>query len=79
MPLILKLVRLALDLSLRDILTRSSECPRVDEPPPESSLSVAGQPGAIYSAGALQLDTKIAVWSENHPHNLAPSMGKKEE
>ncbi|KAF5950580.1 hypothetical protein HYC85_012573 [Camellia sinensis] len=30
--------------------------PRVDEPPPESSLSVAGQPGAIYSAGALQLE-----------------------
>ena len=53
--------------------------PLGDEPPPGSSLSVAGQPGAIYSAGALQLVTKRAVWSENHPHNLAPSVGKKEE
>ncbi|KAF5955239.1 hypothetical protein HYC85_008095 [Camellia sinensis] len=38
-----------------------------------------GQPGAIYSAGALQLVTKRAVWSENHSHNLAPSVRKKEE
>ena len=51
----------------------------MDEPPPETLLSVAGQTGAIYSAGALQLDTKIAVWSDFHPHNLAPSVGKKEE
>ncbi|KAF5951707.1 hypothetical protein HYC85_009651 [Camellia sinensis] len=35
--------------------------------------------GAIYSASALQLVTKRAVWSENYPHNLAPSVGKKEE
>ncbi|KAF5941199.1 hypothetical protein HYC85_022366 [Camellia sinensis] len=26
--------------------------------------------GAIYSASALQLVTKRAVWSENHPHNM---------
>ncbi|KAF5930669.1 hypothetical protein HYC85_031542 [Camellia sinensis] len=37
------------------------------------------KPGAIYSAGALQLVTKQAVWSKNHPHNLAPYVGKKEE
>ena len=30
---------------------------------------------AIYSAGALQLITRRAVWSENYPHNLAPSVG----
>ena len=51
----------------------------MDEPPRESSLSVAGQLGAIYSAGALQLVTKRAVWSKNHSHNLAPSVGYKEE
>ena len=51
----------------------------MDEPPPESSLSVAGQPGAIYSASALQLNAELAVWAEIDPHNLAPSVGKKGE
>ena len=41
----------------------------MDEPPRDSYISVAGQSGAIYSAGALQLDTKIAVWSDFHPHS----------
>ncbi|GMP90801.1 hypothetical protein CsSME_00041770 [Camellia sinensis var. sinensis] len=34
---------------------------------------------AIYSAGALQLITRRAVWSEKHPYNLAPSVGILEE
>jgi len=33
----------------------------VDEPPPESSLFVAGQSGVIYSASSLQLITELAV------------------
>ena len=55
-------------LSLRDILTWSSECSRVDEPPSESTLSITGQPGVIYSASTLQLNTELAVWSENQSH-----------
>ena len=51
----------------------------MDEPPPETLLSVAGQTGAIYSAGVLQLIIELVVWSENHSHNLAPSVGKKGE
>ncbi|KAF5947282.1 hypothetical protein HYC85_013239 [Camellia sinensis] len=38
-----------------------------------------GRSGLIYSAGVLQLSTKLAVWSENHPRNLAPSVGTKGE
>ncbi|KAF5936236.1 hypothetical protein HYC85_027365, partial [Camellia sinensis] len=60
-------------------LVNRYKCLRVDEPPPETLLSVAGRSGLIYSAGALQQGTCLAVWSENHPHNLASSVEKKGE
>ena len=47
----------------------------MDEPLPETLLSVAGQTGAIYSAGVLQLSTKLAVWSEIDTHTYIYSFG----
>lgn len=41
----------------------------MDEPPPESYLSVTRCSGEIYSARALQPGTCLAVWSENSTHN----------
>ncbi|KAF5943350.1 hypothetical protein HYC85_017427 [Camellia sinensis] len=54
-----------IEFAIKERHPHGSKCPRVDEPPPESTLSVVGQPGAIYSAGALQLVTKRAVWQIN--------------
>ncbi|CAL5406275.1 unnamed protein product [Camellia sinensis] len=36
---------------------------------------IKSQPGAIYSADALQLVTKRAMWSENQPHILGRVSG----